>query len=562
MKTLIKKEIRLLQPAWTIAMLLAIVPRIFVILCTSPGNPPYYQNGLSFIAGLIFAFGLLVLGINSFGQELSCNTFSALLSQPMNRPRIWKIKVATLATAFVLVWLAAILFASLQCNVYQWYFQRNVRPDISNAVEFLTLSALVAFSGGLWTTLLLRQITTAFWITLLAPLTIIWGISAAIQDRTIWGMGVDTFIAAALLLYSAVGFFLARRLFMRAQDIQWTGGEVSFRFGETTSKIRSGPLAIRPRHWFSALAWKELQLHQGTFLIAAIVLVLHLSVAFIRKFHPQSLNSDLEFIFDNFWLLWLLMPLLIGAAAIAEERRLGTLEPQLCLPVSRSVQLFFKFSTALLLSLFFGALIPVLIERYICGASIGDSGLWVIAELQMLHSIDAFNQWHWVVYLAATIFFISFYASSLGRTALQGIGFAIVASSVINSYEASFNPRIGIELLNRYLDVPVLVLVLSWLTFSNFKHAHQNRRFWARNIVALLAVFICTPILAGAIYIRPWELLLPLEPRGPVRITNPAQVRFEANRDTIYALCPDGQLWIQPFTYGIPEIHSGRGQFV
>ena len=241
MKTLIKKEIRLLLPAWITAMLLAIVPGIFNIaweFSTSDGSVFIFVQ-------LIFAAGVLFLGINSFGEELSYNTFSALLSQPMKRPRIWLIKVATLAAAFVSVWLTGILLASCQSGVFErhwhpYYPSMHPHPEFNGAVEFFTLSALVAFSGGLWTTLLLRQTTGAFWFTLLTPVAIILGISTVFQDLLGWSSGIGAIIVAGLVLYSIAGFCLARRLFMRAQDVQWTGGEISLPRRERTSKIRAG----------------------------------------------------------------------------------------------------------------------------------------------------------------------------------------------------------------------------------------------------------------------------------------------------------------------------------
>lgn len=168
MKTLIKKEIRLLLPAWITAMLLAIVPGIFNIIWE---DTAFRDSFFPFVL-LIFAAGVLFLGINSFGEELNYHTFSALLSQPMNRPRIWLIKVATLAAAFISVWFTGILLALWQTGI----FDRWSDVEFSVAFEFITLSTLVAFSGGLWTTLLLRQVTGAFWFTLLTPLAIILGI--------------------------------------------------------------------------------------------------------------------------------------------------------------------------------------------------------------------------------------------------------------------------------------------------------------------------------------------------------------------------------------------------
>jgi ABC-type transport system involved in multi-copper enzyme maturation permease subunit len=474
MKALIKKEIRLLMPAWITAMLLATVPGILnVISIYCYGFMPS-GGGLFFFVQLMFAAGVLLLGINSFGEELSYNTFSALLSQPLKRPRIWLIKTATLAIAFISVWLAGILLATWQLHFLKWWF----RTDFNDTFEFLTLSALVAFSGGLWTTLLLRQITGAFWFTLLTPVAIIFGISAMFQDWIAEGKSFNTFVVAALVLYSVAGFFLAWRLFMRAQDIQWTGGEISLPRRERVSKMRAGLISIRPRHRFSALAWKELQLHQGTLLIAAIILVLHLTALFFRDFHPRIQNPNFEFALKAIWILWLLMPMLIGAAAIAEERRMGTLDLQLCLPVTRGTQLLLKFCVALVLSLVFGALMPVSIE-----------------------GTKTLDYWHWIIVGAFVTFFVSFYASSLARTTLQGIGFAILMALVVYLYEVQTGIAFRGPLVAQF---SISLIVLGWLTFSNFRHARQDWKFWIRNITATGAVFICAPVLANAIYFL-WE---------------------------------------------------------
>jgi hypothetical protein len=297
------------------------------------------------------------------------------------------------------------------------------------------------------------------------------------------GKSFNAYIVVALILYSIAGFLLALRLFMRAQDVQWTGGEISLPRRKHASKMRAGLISTRPRHWLSALAWKELQLHQGTLLIAAIVLALHVMACFIRKFHPPLQNTNLDFLLNAVWALWFLMPLLIGVAAIAEERRIGIFESQLCLPVSRRAQLLIKFCIAVILSLVLGALVPVLIE-----------------------GIKTLYRWDLIIFIAAGIFFISFYASSLGRTTLQSIGWAILVALVIYTevlfpvlrkpqFQGYFDPQLETRLLKQYLDGAILLIVLGWLTFSNFKHEPQNWKFWMANITTILAALICGPLL-------------------------------------------------------------------
>ncbi len=56
------------------------------------------------------------------------------------------------------------------------------------------------------------------------------------------------------------------------------------------------------------------------------------------------------------------MPLLVGCAAMAEERKMATLESQLCLPVKRWTQFRIKFLVVLMFSVALGAVMPWLLE--------------------------------------------------------------------------------------------------------------------------------------------------------------------------------------------------------
>lgn len=493
MNPLIKKEIRLLLPAWIAAMALAIVPTFIVWGAWrywqhdwEEGNrdfPEQFASIVPYIVPLVFALGVSFLAINSFGAELDSGSFGELLSQPMERRRIWFVKVITLAVAFISVFLTAIILISWLFTLWGYSIVDQLpRPYPlpflgqyeSQAFEYLTLSALVAFGGGLWTTLLLRQTTGAFWFTLLTPLAIIMGLSTMLPDWVTEDQEIGRFIVVALVLYSVAGFFSARRLFMRAQDMSWAGGEISLLWGGKISGAEIIPISRRPRHWLFALAWKEIQLHQASLAIAAVLLVLHLACVVIRKIHPHFEGPDMQFVFERIWTLWLFMPLLIGATTIAEERRIGILELQLCMPVSRRAQFFIKFSVALVLSVFLGAEMPWLIE----GARVLDG---------------------WIFVAAAGIFIVSFYASSLARTTLQAIGLTIVIAMAINVY-LYYCCYVNFELWGNlrswehngfqlYLTLSVLLIVLVPLAFWNFKRLYQSRELWGSNVITILAAF-------------------------------------------------------------------------
>ncbi|HTR42510.1 MAG TPA: hypothetical protein VMH87_12930 [Pseudomonadales bacterium] len=538
MNPLIKKEIRLVLPAWIGAMILAIAP---AWVAGTIWNLNTYDTRwlIDFFvtAGIpvMFTLGILLLGLSSFGQEFSHGTFTVLLSQPMERSRIWRTKILILFIAFLVIWAAAAVSILAQLYLHD-YFPYN-QPlhsaesgQFHSAIGFLTLSVLVVSSGGLWTTLLLRQVTAAFWFTLLTPLAIVLGICSWFNDRLDAGESINRIIVIALVAYSVVGFIAAAFLFRRCQDLQWTGGEISLPGFQKISGLGNASLAFRPRHWFFALCWKEILLHQVNLLIAGILLILNLACIVTLKFHPRFQDPDVQFVFESIWLLWLLVPLLTGCAAIAEERRLGVVESQWCLPVSRRAQLFVKFSAALVLSLLLGGAMPLLMA---------------------MKTVNG-----WIFLVAAAIFFISFYGSSTTHTTLQAIGTAIVtfiaiylyivtgilASEVAGFWLAYYPP--GTEILRDYLSFPILLIVFGWLICWNFKWLHQGRKLWWYNIVVVLAAFICISVLTPAIFFRTWEYLTPLEPSpGPARLSASALPEFSASLNNISVHLPDGRIW-------------------
>jgi len=567
MNPLIKKEIRLLFPAWVAAMALAVVPS-FIVWAALRMNLLELRQSLepgSVLASYvpaIFALGLLFLGINSFGQELNSNSFGIMLSQPVDRRRIWSVKIVTLAVAFVSIWLTAMLLVSWQFDIWKsvisaerlsygagdadrWLPSLTILESFkSSALQFLTLSAVVAFSGGLWATLLLRQTANAFWVALLTPIAIVLGVGTILGFSPMSDQAISIITTAILFCYSIAGFVWARRLFLQAQDAQWTGGNVLFprrkkNVEETASFIQL------PRNRFLALAWKEIRLHEVSLFIAVVLLAVHLAAVVL---HPMVSNRNTKMVLELVWSLWLVMPLLIGSSAVAEERKLGVLDSQLCLPTSRHLQFSIKFFVALIVSVVLGAVMPSVIQ--------GTRNF----EVDLPH--------YWIYLAAVVIFFISFYASTLARSALHAIGWAIVLPFVIwfgfiafcllafrveilspeNVYYSGYE-NICRAWLMLVLCLLVFPLVLARLMFWNFKWLHQGWKVLRFNVTAILITLALLFALTNAIYFRPWELLSPIEsPHGLAQLSLKTPARFSFADDMMHsekmiALLPDGRLW-------------------
>src|SRR5436189_178080 len=111
--------------------------------------------------------------------------------------------------------------------------------------------AMTTFAGGLWTTLLLRQVASAFWFCVLVP-SVIQMIVTACGGSEMVGI-------ASLAVYSIAAFLWARRYFFRMQESGWTGGEISIAGWADRDSTDANSRSFRP---FMALCWKEVQLHQ------------------------------------------------------------------------------------------------------------------------------------------------------------------------------------------------------------------------------------------------------------------------------------------------------------
>ena|SRR3989449_5922569 len=206
MTPIVAKEIRLLLPAYAMALLLAIVP-IWLL----PGESATIFS---------FCFGTVILALSSLGREFALRTLPLQLAQPLERSRIWWTKIRVLAIAMFTVmaaWLLSITFARF---AFGHSFGFELGRSLTEGVLLIGAGAtMVSFSGGLWSTLLLRQIIAAFWFTILIPLAILVITSSEKTSALMW---------PALALYSIAGFLWAWRQFLRAQETGWTGGDISF----------------------------------------------------------------------------------------------------------------------------------------------------------------------------------------------------------------------------------------------------------------------------------------------------------------------------------------------
>jgi ABC-type transport system involved in multi-copper enzyme maturation permease subunit/alpha-tubulin suppressor-like RCC1 family protein len=564
MNALVKKEIRLLLPSFVVCCAMALANLFFRF------NPDgSLQGWWWFVLAFVFSGAMAVmLALNSFGGEISLGTFSNLLAQPVSRQKIWETKILLLAVSLLIV---GIFWGG--CGLVRL---KMIGRDLNFPDLFMGVGTfgLVVFSGGLWTVLLLRQVAAAFWFTVLVPgvlLALVAGFFGGESNEFMNGM-----IVSVLGLYSLAGLFFARWLFFRAQDVQWSGGTIVMPEMRGLARLKSATGSLRRWRPQAALFWKEIQLHQSQFVLAGALALLHLGALATRKFGDFRKNSDMEFILEIFWGLWLVMPMLVGAAAVAEERKLGTIAGQLCLPVKRRTQFGVKLRVVLLLSVLFGAVMPLLLEglrilpdvhygfdRFM--AFVGMEG--VVGWQSNMSTVRSFL-WYCLgslnpllplltlLGMATTIGAIAFYASTLARNTLQALaptvlGIIVFSTLLINAYrpELFINYPLWHGWLIYLIGVPVFVIALVAMSFWNCQRLDTGWNVWRRNTFVFAAALAFVIAATTAIYHRAWEKLTPFEPlHGAARLSlsNPAALREQWN--TLSVRLPDGRIWTDDYT--------------
>jgi hypothetical protein len=315
---------------------------------------------------------------------------------------------------------------------------------------------------------------TAFWFSILVP-SVLFAVSWPLIQRLI-EEGDGSFVMASLGIascgYAAVGYSLARWLFLHAQEKQ-------SHEDTNTSTWSFLPAFAAPRKPvpIAALLVKELRLQDGTLVIAAVLVLLHLAAVAAPQYF-RSWSSRYPFL-DVIWMVWWMAPLLVGCASIAEERRVRTLESALCLPVGKLAQFTAKLLVVFGLGIFLGAVMPWLLEQLQPAEKLNHAGITNFGLPKLL-------------LIAAILTAIGFYASSLSSTLLQSLGGAI--GLLLLPFLVTFSFNLSFAFVDRAVEDlqsfgwPILSATCLFLSYSNFKQLRSTWRQCSRNVLILLVV--------------------------------------------------------------------------
>jgi len=358
--------------------------------------------------------GALMSGAVAFGEEFEQRTLAGWMSQPGSRGALYRQKLAVLAV--MLVWIAANLSLLLE----RW--RSTNLGDLVETLRVVWAMVLLIFCTAPLYTLLTRSTLAGAIFVAAVPLVLlsVAALSAAAVER--WsGLTVPPqwLQRAAWLVppaYAALGVWLGWRRFATL-EIRDAGA------GHGGAHPLSFPvdrmlLGLLPGRAWAQLLRKELRLHVVPWLVAGIFSGLWILWMIIRAVRSDS--GDDATLASGFGLLAVIMGLMSlivsGAACVAEERQLGTLDWQLTQPISLSRQWWTKLAVALGLFVILGVALPFGLLVLSFGFS-GYFGGWGLDDL-------------WVVSLYGGAVLLAFslaaYASSFCRNTMKASATAIV----------------------------------------------------------------------------------------------------------------------------------------
>lgn len=448
---------------------------------------PYAVWGHEADMGLLVAFGVgcVLMAASSFGSELQHGTVGLLLAQPVPRAVLWHEKMGALALSMAVSLGVAWVCLSL--------LGRTTIPYGPGAhAGILLLVALCAFCATPYLTLAMQLPVGAVVCSLTLPMTLL-GIGDAVCRRWL-GLTPPEWMAIPVLVgYGAICYTRGYRTFQRMEvtEVRPADLELPARLEGMLrwTKPSAAPATDQP---FRSLLRKELGLQQPTFLVAGVSFLGAMMGALIHWASPAFGTG----IFAGSCAIGLLLvPLLTGALAIAEENALGVADWQRTLPPSRGQQWSAKMLVTVSASL--AASLVLATTLFI--------DLWLFKEGGKRPTLPSATGVAWFILTVLLLTSLAVYAGSFCRNTLKAILLTLAlavmgtAWSVViarlglkwwpgvpeDRFTLPFAPGMGWSVGLALLGVLAL---LQWLAFANDHRGVWSLSRKALQFASLLAV--------------------------------------------------------------------------
>lgn len=342
MNVRIVKEIRPLLPAFALTLCGLIIALIL------------WNAQLGYWGLVISAFGCILMGVSTFGDEFGNRTMPMLLSQPFSRQTIWREKMTVLAAAIGILLGAALICLYLVSRVFV--------PEVVEAVVMLILFCLGVFCTTPCWTLQYKSVPIAAAVSVGPPI--------ALESMAVWILSyvpaLNRAAQAVVLLLPLLAYFFVcyrwgRLTFLNLQALDAQVQDIALPPRMEQALVR--PIkSVIPRFTspWSSLINKELHLQRVIFLLAALFCIMVPLEYVIWKLTTWHTGKEIAvgILGATFVIFVILVPLITGAGCVAEEKNWKIHEWHLTFPPSKLKQWCVKVLIALTITLVLGILLP------------------------------------------------------------------------------------------------------------------------------------------------------------------------------------------------------------
>lgn len=342
----VRKEIRALLPVW--------------LGCAAAICAAAVLDGFSAFRAAVSAYvlGSVALGALSIGHEYTSRTLTLLLSLPVDRRRLYLVKLGVLIP--MVLTLGALALGLL-------FKPRALDPDLVRSVTIPFLSVMCGLFLAPWFTMLCRSPLAG--VVFAIPIPGLIHIAGDVAGVATYGMGTPEAerLKFAVLWWGLTGLCAIAaasswRMFMRLEAIEGDDAQVRLpRWLRDRTAAAAAPDVERARHPVWLLAKKELRLQQLTFVVSGIYLVVWGTLWLLRLTVPgfEGIPFAIFTVFHSG-----AAAMLSGSLASAEERQFGTLESQVLLPMATWKQWTVKAGMTLGVALLLAAGLPAFLGHF------------------------------------------------------------------------------------------------------------------------------------------------------------------------------------------------------
>ncbi len=377
------KELHELVPFGVVALAASLVGLLGLPQVLPPAAWVFYLAG---------EVAVVAMGAAAFGHEFSHRTLVLSLSQPVRRRELWWLKMQVLGAAMAVLFLLRLAGPVLHGNGWAFFGFAGLMSVTSLGYGLLVAPALTLWSRS---TLAGTVFTLALPIVLWQAAALVACVPYGLENRdspVVQGVATTWFVAGTVGAW-LLGPILTYVAFTRLEATESRGVAIRLpRFfgGVAGTTVRSGGAALRSnatavsggraetmepggrlvavrrtkrRDWL-ALTGKELRLMAPAFVVAGLYLLIagfDLVLRGLGHHGPAGTAGTSELLTAATMVYGVLVSLLVGSLACAEDRHAGTLQWHLVQPVAVWRQWAVKAVTALVLALVLAIGLPWLV---------------------------------------------------------------------------------------------------------------------------------------------------------------------------------------------------------